>query len=244
VRLPESYFVARTMQALELLALHPLSAPQVAEALEIHPRTARRLLTRLTEDGWLTRSEDSRRVYAPTLRIASLAGHVVARCSAARTAKPYVHALSREFGAAAHLMVPSYRWVLCILHGAGGEPLAGLHELAPCHATAAGKALMAWRLDWRESVLAGPLARSTARTIVDPEAVRRATRETRARGYAIEDGEWREGVRAVAAPVFVGAEDAPAALGAAVPGERDLDRAGELVADRARALSRELTAHA
>jgi DNA-binding IclR family transcriptional regulator len=244
VRLPESHFVARTMQALELLALHPLSAPQVAEALEIHPRTARRLLTRLTDDGWLSRSDDTRRVYTTTLRIAALAGHVVERDAVAEAAKPYVHALNEEFGAAAHLMVPSYRWVLCIVHGAGGEPRAGLHELAPCHATATGKVLLAWRDTWRESVLATPLERSTPRTLVDPAAVRHAAEAVRTRGYATEDGEWRKGLRAVAAPVFAGAGDALAALGVAVPGDGDLDGAGRVVADRARELSERLVAGA
>jgi len=242
VRLPESQFVARTMQALELLALHPLSAPQVAEALEIHPRTARRLLTRLTDDGWLSRGDDVRRVYSPTLRIAALAGHVVERSAVADAARPYVHRLNEEFGAAAHLMVPSYRWVLCILHGAGGEPVAGLHELAPCHATATGKVLLAWRGDWRESVLATPLERVTARTLVDPAELRSAARIARQRGYATEDGEWRDGLRAVAAPVFSRAGDALAALGVAVGRERDIDGAGRLVAARAGALSEELIA--
>src|SRR5256885_16424024 len=98
VRLPESHFVARTMQALELLALHPLSAPQVAEALQVHPRTARRLLTRLTEEGWLARSEDTRRVYCPTLRVVALAGHVLDRSQLAAAARPFVEALQGERG--------------------------------------------------------------------------------------------------------------------------------------------------
>lgn len=245
MQLPESHFVARTMQALELLALHPLSAPQVAEALDIHPRTARRLLTRLTEDGWLSRSDDTRRVYAPTLRIASLAGHVVERCAVANAARPYVRGLQQEFGAASHLMVPSYRWVLCILHAVGGEPRAGLHELAPCHATAAGKALMAWRPSWRESVLETPLERSTRRTVIDPQALREAADRAREQGYAVEDGEWRQGLRTVAAAVFGGTGDAVAALVVAVSAGRDLDEAGGVVADRARELSDELAvAHA
>jgi DNA-binding IclR family transcriptional regulator len=44
----EAWFAARTMRALELIAFEPLSAPRVAHLLEIHPRTARRLLNRLT----------------------------------------------------------------------------------------------------------------------------------------------------------------------------------------------------
>ena len=41
MRPPEAWPVARTMQALEALAFQPLSAPQVAAAMQIHPRTAR-----------------------------------------------------------------------------------------------------------------------------------------------------------------------------------------------------------
>jgi IclR family transcriptional regulator, acetate operon repressor len=229
VRLPESHFVARTMRALELLALHPLSAPQVAEALDIHPRTARRLLTRLTEDGWLSRSEDTRRVYAPTLRIASLAGHVVERCAVAEAARPYVRALREEFGAPAHLMVPSYRWVLCILHDADGEPLAGLHELAPCHATAAGKALLAWREPWREVVLEQRLEAFTDRTTVGPEALRRELARTVVRGYAVEDREHEPDTRGVAAPVFDDSGDAVAAIAVAAPvGRLPAERYGDI----------------
>ena len=42
-----AYAAMRTMRALERLAFSPLSAPELALALQIHPRTARRLLQRL-----------------------------------------------------------------------------------------------------------------------------------------------------------------------------------------------------
>jgi DNA-binding IclR family transcriptional regulator len=237
VRLPESLFAARTMQALELVALHPMSAPQVADALQVHPRTARRLLTRLADDGWLTRSEDARRVYAPTMRVVSLAGHVLERCRVAEAAGPFVDDLHAELGTPAHLMVPSYRWVLCVVHGEGPPARPALRELAPCHATATGKALLAHRDAWRESVLGAPLERLTAATMTDPAVLRRDGDDVRQRGYATEDGEWRAGVRAVAAPVFGAAGDAVAALGAAVPEGAGFERAGELVAGSARELS-------
>ena len=64
---PEALAVKWTMEAIELLAFQPLSAPQIAAAMRIHPRTARRLLNRLREEGYLSRSEDGRRLYSPTL---------------------------------------------------------------------------------------------------------------------------------------------------------------------------------
>jgi DNA-binding IclR family transcriptional regulator len=224
------------MQTLELLALEPLSAPQVAEALQVHPRTARRLLTRLADDGWLARSQDARRVYAPTLRIVALAGQVLQRWRLAEAALPFVERLHAALGGPAHLMVPSYRWVLCVAH-ADGRAATGLRELAPCHATAAGKALLAHRDGWREDVLAAPLERITPRTLTDPARLRADAAAVRGRGWATEDGEWRAGARAVAAPVLDGGV-AVAALAATVDG--DLDEAGERVAASARELEERL----
>jgi DNA-binding IclR family transcriptional regulator len=241
VPLPESLFVARTMQALELLALHPLSAPQVADALGVHPRTARRLLSRLAEDGWLTCSEDTRRVYAPTLRVVALAGHVLDRSALAEASRPFVADLREQTGEPVHLMIPAYRWALCIVHGEGDEPVrAQLREVVPCHATATGKILLGHRRAWRDSVLAGPLPRLTGRTLTDAQALRRDTDAAYARGYATEDGEFRADARAVAAPVFDRTGEAAAALGVAVAPGAALERPAERVVAAARELSREL----
>jgi DNA-binding IclR family transcriptional regulator len=215
VRPPQAWFAARTMQALEVLAFGPLSAPQLAAALQVHPRTARRLLNRLVEEGYLTRTDDARRLYTPTMRIVALAGQIVEHALLPRLAVPYVERLHAETGAAAHLAVPSYRSVLCLVHQANGSRPTSPHlrELIPCHATATGKALLTWRERWRDSVLEAPLERHTARTVVEPAAMRDEVRAIRDRGYAVEDGEYQEGVRAVAAPVFSSSGEAVAALG-------------------------------
>jgi IclR family KDG regulon transcriptional repressor len=233
---PEALYVARTMQVLELLAFQPLSAPQVAATLQIHPRTARRVLVRLHDEGYLTRSEDSRRRYAPSMRIVALAGQIAARSPLTSSALAIVAQLHEETGADAHLAVPSYLSVLCVVH-AGGACGARIHprELVPSHCTATGKALLAWRQRWRDSVLSHKLERHTSRTVVDAASLAREADETRARGYAIEVGELEEGVSAVAAPVFLG-EEAAAALGTSGPG-LEVEAVGERVAALAAELS-------
>jgi IclR family acetate operon transcriptional repressor len=233
---PEAFYVARTMQVLELLAFQPLSAPQVAATLQIHPRTARRVLVRLHDEGYLTRSDDTRRLYAPSMRIVALAGQVTARAPLALHGVTTVEQLHDETGADAHVIVPSYLSALCIVHADGCGTAAHPRELVPAHCTAAGKALLAWRQPWRDSVLAHALERRTARTIVDPAALSREADASRVRGYATEDGELEDGVRAVAAPVFVG-EDAVAALAVSGP---DLDV--DALAGRVLELADELTA--
>jgi DNA-binding IclR family transcriptional regulator len=232
MRLPESLFVTRTMQALEVLAFAPLSAPEMAQTLAIHPRTARRLLNRLWEEGYLTRTDDARRLYAPSMRIVALAGQIVERAPLTRIAAPFVERLHERTGAAAHLTVASYLNALCLVHSANGDCSARpqLRELVPAHCTASGKALLAFRAPWRDSVLSAPLTRYTAKTVTDPQRLREEVEQVRARGYAHEDGEYQEGVRGFAAPVLAPSGEAVAALGVAVRGEPEGDLAPAVVA--------------
>jgi IclR family transcriptional regulator, pca regulon regulatory protein len=234
---PEAFYVARTMQVLELLAFQPLSAPQVAATLQIHPRTARRVLVRLHEEGYLTRTDDTRRLYSPSMRVVALAAQIAARSPLTVRGVAIVARLQDEAGSDVHLAVPSYLSTLCVVH-ADGICAARPHprELVPPHCTATGKALLAWRQRWRDSVLSHRLERYTERTLVDPASLAREADATRTRGYAIENGEFEAGVRGVAAPVFIGGE-AVAALG--VSGS-DIETEG--LAGRVVALAGELTA--
>jgi len=237
----DAFAVGRTLQAMELLSFQPASAPQLAGALRIHPRTARRLLNRLVADGWLTRIPGRARTYAPTMRIVAMAAQFAESAALPRLAAPVVERLHTETGVAAHLAVPCYGSVLCLVHRGGDRDLPpGLRELMPCHATAAGKALLARRDAWRASVLAQPLAARTSETITDPEALVRHLEEVRVRGYAVEDGEHVPGLRGLGAAVRDHSGEAVAALAISGPdlplralaglGRIVVERAGELTA--------------
>ena len=90
----------------------------------------------------------------------------------------------------------------------------------PCHCTAAGKALLAWREGWREAVLEQPLESFTDRTNTGPESLRRELARTVARGYSIEDREYEGDTRGLAAPVFDETGEAMAALAVVAPVEQ------------------------
>src|SRR5919109_208666 len=131
--LPEALYVARTMQVIELLAFQPLSAPQVAATLQIHPRTARRVLVRLHDEGYLTRSDAARRRYRPSMRIVALAAQVASRSPLTTGALPVVAQAHEETAAEAHLAVPSYLSVLCVVHAGGCSARIHPRELLPAH---------------------------------------------------------------------------------------------------------------
>jgi DNA-binding IclR family transcriptional regulator len=200
------------MQALEVLAFQPSSAPQLADILRVDARTARRLLNRLTDEGWLMRMEGRVRMYTLSLRLVALAAHFAERAPVARAAAGAVVALHERTGCTAHLTVPSYRSILCLVHSGGADARPRLRELVPAHASAGGKVLLGHRDPWRESVLELPLERLTDRTITDPDALREACAVAMERGFAIEDGEYREGLQSVAAPVRDEAGDVVAAV--------------------------------
>jgi IclR family acetate operon transcriptional repressor len=239
---PESMSVGWTMQALELLAFQPLSAPQVAAALEVHPRTARRLLNRLRDDGYLSRTDDAHRLYSPTLRVVALAGQIAARNRLVLLAPPFLSSLADRTGARVGLSIPSYGSVLVVVDAeAGGRPQARGVELVPAHCTASGKALLAWRQAWRDSVLSVPLRSFTQRTVTDPGVLRAETEVIRQQGYATEHGEFRARRRAAAAPVFLPDGDPMATISATVTDDaRELADPARPVVEHAAALTRRL----
>jgi IclR family acetate operon transcriptional repressor len=228
----EAWHVARTVRTLELLALAPRSAPELADGLGVHVRTARRVLTRLEGEGYVTLEGGRRRRYRSTMRLVALAGQVVERAELTRAAVPYVKALQEDVGEVCHLCVPSYLSVLCLVHvprGRASQCRPQLRELVPAHCTASGKALLAWRDAWCDAVLEQPLRSFTDRTATGRAWLRRELDRTRARGFAVEDRQFDADSRGVAVPVFSG-DEAVAALGVVAPAER-------LAADRQRAIA-------
>jgi IclR family acetate operon transcriptional repressor len=209
-----AYAAMRTVQALERLAFSPLSAPELATALQIHPRTARRLLQRLELEDYATPTAGQRRRYHLTRRLAALGRQAIAHDQLPRIAAPWVAALAGRTGRVATLWIPCYADVVCVLRADpdGPVPQAILGELEPAHATAPGKALLAHRQTWRESILARPLDRHTERTLTDPRDLLADLDRVRARGHATDHGEHQPHTHAIAAPVLHD-QEAVAALG-------------------------------
>jgi DNA-binding IclR family transcriptional regulator len=207
----EAFFVSRSMRALEVLAFGPSSTSQIATELQVHPRTARRLLNRMVNDGWLVRRDGPRPTYTPTLRIVALAAQHAHRAPLVRHGMELARTARARTGVPAHLAVPSYRSSLRLVRTVGDEPVA-VRDLAPANATAGGKLLLAFRRPWREVVLSGPLVALTEKTLAEPARLADELDAVRERGHALEDGEYRPESRSLAMPVRGPGGEAVAAL--------------------------------
>jgi IclR family acetate operon transcriptional repressor len=179
---------------------------QLTEVLGIDPSSAFRLANTLKRRGFLANPNGRKHyVLGPTMwrlsREYNWSEMLIGIC------REPVKALATRTGETAHLAVREGREVFFIDHHASGDQgviVAGqTGKLMPLHCTAHGKALLAdFRLAELKSLYGtAPLERYTARTSVSLSELAEACAKVHVDGYAIDDGEYLEDVRCVAAPV-------------------------------------------
>jgi len=114
----------------------------------------------------------------------------------------------------------------------------------PAHASALGKAMLAFLPDDEERVVAGELRSMTGETITSPDQLRTQLDEIRASGVAVEQDEAVIGESSLGSPIFDSYGEAVGAIGVVIPSDGDVARhsARDLVREAARSVSRELGA--
>jgi len=240
--------VRRTVRTLELLAAGPQTQADLARELAVHRRTARRLLARLVDEGYAEPAPGGRHVaFRATSRLAVLGRQVadgldvleVARRQLARLDPAYAGArfvalLEDGNVALAHVEEPP-----------GVDPAAAaalLPRSGPLYATAAGKVFLSADTALVGEVLNQELLAYTAATHLTRADLLIELAMTRERGYALEDGEHRPGLRAAASPIIDHVGRLVAALGVVPAPATTLDEAGVLAREAAHACSREIGA--
>lgn len=193
-----------------------LGVSELASELGLHKSTVSRLLAALAARGLVARAGER---FVP--------GHELARLGALVAPGPaLVHALgdtlerlAEETGETVNVAVRRGALALNV-HQVESTHLVGVRDWTgrafPLHATANGKALLAFG--------GGPRPRElpalTARTITDAATLGRELARARARGYAVAVEELELGLHAVAAPVFDRGGACVAAISISAPAYR------------------------
>lgn len=199
--------VKRAITILEYLvkAEEPKELAAISDDLAMNKSTAHCFLSTLAEAGYVRQEPDTGR-YALGFRIAWLAGRFLEKIDIRELARPILEELVHESGETIHVGIIDRDEVVCIDRVEGRLPLqvtARLGSRMPLHSTALGKVILANlpEREWLRYVSEVGLARYTPNTIVDQEAFFEHLRQVRRQGYSIDDVEYKEGVRCVAAPV-------------------------------------------
>ena len=218
------------------------SLTEIARLTCLPVSTAHRLVTELAGWGVLERTDES------TLRI----GLHIKAISSRRTYTPAILESARRVledlvtaaRAGARLGVLTGTDVAYIEKRCDHSPVTTFAQATrlPAHATALGKALLAFSTpDILNRVIGSGLKGYTPSTITDPARLRRALASIRLTRVAVSRWEYKAGISEVAVPVFGSGGIAVAALELTVPNLRtDLHMASSVLTIAARGLSREL----
>ena len=220
------------------------SLTEIAQLTCLPISTAHRLVTELAGWGILERSDESRfRIGLPIKTIGSRPSFTPAILESSRRVLEDLVLAARS---SARLGILTDTQVAYIEKRRDHSPVStfGQTPRLPAHATALGKALLAFSHPATlNGVIGGGLRGYTASTLTDPEQLRHCLATIRLTRVAIERWEHQQGVLAVAVPVFGPGGLAVAALELTVRNLRtELDMASSVLTVAARGLSRELTA--
>ncbi len=194
----------------------------VAKRTGLSRSNAHRTLQTLTHAGYIERDPIDGS-YRGTMKMFALGVRQLGQLDVRKIAPPYMAALASETGETVHLSVLDGQDVIYIDKIDSVQPIRAYSMIggrAPAHAVATGKALLAAQSPAYLDTLAAKLPRFTSATIVDSAALKTELAKAARVGYAVNRGEWREGVGGLAAPVFNCFERPVAALGISGPLDR------------------------
>lgn len=242
--------IEHVMEVLDLFnaSRREIGVIEAAELLGRPRSTTSRWLSRMLTAGFLDRDPDSGR-YRVSMRLSAVGELARQAIPLQRLAYPWLEQITASTGETSNL----------VLLGADGiginvEAVESPRQVAhmgavgrrfPLHASAAGKALLAWRsTEEVKSLLSFPLERRTANTIADLDALLVELAAVRVRGYAVNWAESEDDLVGIAAPVRDHRDEVICALSISAPVWRvsrdDLPRLGRQIVDPAMSLSRSL----
>lgn len=181
-----------------------LSLAEICEETGYPKSTAHRLVASMRAVGFLDQDRERDR-YRLGLKLFEYGSIALANLDLHREALHEIESLRRTTSHGVHLAVFDGHQAV-VIHRS--EPLsttsAPLHllENAPIHCTSVGKAILAFQDEEKvRRVIDAGLEQYTDATIVSEPMLREELSRIRARGYAIDDGEHRPGLRCVGAPI-------------------------------------------
>jgi DNA-binding IclR family transcriptional regulator len=191
-----------------------LSAAEMARALQIPRSTAFRLVQTLEHLGYLERENDGYRIGAGVLR---LGFEYIASLELTDLARPLIERLRDDTGYSAQIVIRDGRDVVVVLKAAAALTFTSSVNVGtrlPAHATILGRVLLCETDDRTLAALyhGSSLPKASPRSPKTLSELRKLLREDRARGFALSESFFEQGVSAVAAPVRNGSGAIVAAI--------------------------------
>lgn len=190
----------------EVAFAQPAGVGELSRKLRMPKSTVQRALQTLWTAGWICPDGTETTRWVLTTRALHIGQRAIADLSVRDAALPIMHELRRETGETAHLMVLQGDHAVLIERVETEHPIRAVIPLGsavPLHGSSNGKAMLAYRSQEEVREIIGErLERYTDKTIVDWDEFFAELARVRERGFAMNVGEWRTDITAVASPIF------------------------------------------
>jgi DNA-binding IclR family transcriptional regulator len=180
-----------------------MGVTELAGAVGLPKTTTHGLLRTLLAVGFVEQDQRTGR-YTLGAGLLGLGSHYLDANELRSRASNWADSLAARSGFTVRLGTPAGLQVVVVHHVFRPDDSPQELEVGavlPAHATAVGKVLLASRPAMARALTDAPLDAFTPRTVVDPAALLVELQAARARGWAEQQGEYRLGVGAIAAPV-------------------------------------------
>lgn len=202
----------------------PMSLGELTDILGIDRSSVYRLVNTLKMRGLLSQSEETKS-YSLGPAIWQLASQMRQSNPLLKVAREHVSALAKQTGETAHLATREGDQLVFLDYALTNQIVGvsmGSGRVEPLHCTSLGKALLVDfnAAELRELLGSGRLRKYTSQTITSLKKLSEECERIQERGYAIDDIEFREGVRCIAAPIRDFDGHVVAAIGISAPSSR------------------------
>lgn len=200
----------------------PRTIDELAALVGLTRSNAHRTLQTLVHAGYVTKDEQGGG-YRGTIRLFELGARQLAQLDVRKEAIQAMRMLAETTGETVHLSVLDGFDVVYIDKIDSPQPIRAYSMVggrAPAYAVATGKALLAHQAASYIDRYSDSLTRHTKATLPTPLALKKDLANVVKTGYAVNRGEWREGVGGVGVAVFNNRGEPIAALGISGPLDR------------------------
>ena len=195
--------------------------------------------------GYVTQNLQTSK-YDLGFKVLELSHSLLKRKGVRGMAKPLMERLAQETSETVGLAILDGSEVVYLDQVDGGEVIRLEFHLGsrwPLHATAAGKACLAYMKPERVSEILerGELEAFTQHTFTDPKVLYEELKLVRINGYAFNNGEFQRNIKAIGAPILNVDAMPIGAVVLAIPKERYADDKRQLYGDKVAAIGKEIS---
>ncbi|WP_170111183.1 IclR family transcriptional regulator [Antricoccus suffuscus] len=200
----------------------PVGVSLISRELELPKTTVQRSLEALAREGWILRSDN--RDWILSSKVLGLAAHMDVQKHLSRVAKPAMKKLTEAVQETVHLTVLEGSVVVLIEKSSPARALRTWSRIGgtqPAYTASTGKAMLAPLSDEEIRQIVGTeLAALTPRTVTSFDNFMKKIKETRRKGYAINDREGNPDITAIAAAIVDRLGRPVAAISISAPSSR------------------------